>query len=321
MSVYGLGEIGFCDKGTLSTSATDAFVMGFRADEGKLESNEESVSLYRAMEGRNLVNRKITGLKTHQPSMWMLKKIIQYAKEQCDIQLITVPQSGSADSEDVFPFVGNNILGVDFEFLIGNEERSLMIMPEGQIEYEDHLTFLDAADTNAIVDLGFTKEGKDDDKYKHPWFLSIQAPNGVDLGTRFNLKNRKCSIKPVVERLQYNIPKSHFIEFMLEVIIEDASVAEVVTIMNKAMSPSLLLKEKNNSAGTEYDAFDIGAGWLTQKLENHIIGDKQRDVKAVYKGQLPIYKVLGGFTFGDGEGGAVADADGTGGTGGTLTIV
>ncbi len=319
MSTYGLGEVGFCDKGTLSTTKTDAFVLGYRS-EAKLECNEESVSLYRGMEGRNLVNRKITGLKTFQPSMFMLKKVIQYAKEQCDIQAVTVPQSASADSEDVFQFTGNNILGIDFEYLISHQERSLMIAPEGQIEYEDHLTFMDAADSAAVADLGFTNEGKDDDKYKHPWFLSIQAPNGTNLGDRFNIKERKLSIKPVVERLQYNIPKSHFVEFLLEVLLENTSVAEVVTLMGKDMSPSILLKEKNNAAGTYYDGFDIDAGWLSQKITNHSIGDKQRDVKVQYKGQIPLYKVLGGFAFGDTNGGSAADTDGKEGTGGTLTI-
>jgi hypothetical protein len=315
MAQRGLGEIGFCDKGTLSSTKTDPIAMGIRSN-AKIEiADYNSVPLYRAQEGRNLVNRKITDLETFQPTMFMLKKFIEWSKAGCDIQAIAKKQSSSVGSEDVFPFIGNNILGVEFEYVISHEKRSLKAIPEGAIEYEDHLTFMDAADSVAAVDLGFSDEGRDEAKYKHPWFFAIEVPDGTDLSNRFNTKSRILTIKSKQNKTAYNLNESHYLEFMLDVIIESPSIAEVVAILNKAMSPSILLKEKNNSAGTLYDAFSFAAGKLTQKIDPLIIGDEQREVTVKYKGEVAINDIA--FAFGAGNGGDVADT--TGLKGGTLS--
>lgn len=317
MSVQGLGEIALCDIGTLASTPNDAVAMGIRS-KAKLIAADAPVELYRGQEGRNLVGRRIDDLETNQPTMFMLKKVIEWSRDHCDIQALSLPQSIVAGSEDVFKFIGNNRLGIDFEYMITQDKRTLKIMPRGQIEYEDHITFIDAADSDSAVDLGFSNEGRDKAKYKHPWFLAVESPKATDLFTRFNYKSREFMIKSVSEALAYDIPKAHYVEFTGSFVIEDASISEVVAIMNKDNSPSFLLKEKNNAAGTLYEAFDIAAGFLTMKVDPLTLGDDQRDVTVKFKGEIPLNKVLNGFAFGDGKGGETVDTIGT--TGGTIAI-
>lgn len=312
----GLGEIAFCDKETLATTPNDAIAMGIRST-AKFDSEPfKTVQLYRSSQGPNLVNRKFNAAETYQPTMFMLKKFIEWAMDGADVQILSTKQDGG--SRNVFKFIGDNRLGIDFEYGITQDKRYLKPILEGAAEVGTHKAFIDSADSESAVDLGFTNEGKDEDAYKFPWFLAIEVPNATELVDKFSFVSRQFIIKtPQNKKLQYNRSKSDYINFMLEVAIEaKVSIAEVVAILNKGWSPSILLKEKNDAAGTTYDAFDLAAGYLTMPHPVEEYGDENRIITVKWEGDVPINNIS--FEFGTGKGGTAEDTTGT--TGGTLKV-
>lgn len=312
----GLGEIAFCDLGTLATTPNDAVAMGIRSA-AKIESEPfNTVQLYRSSQGPNLVNRKFNAAETYQPTMFMLKKFIEWAKDGADVQILTTKQDGG--SQNVFKFIGDNRLGIDFEYGITQDKRYLKPILEGAAEVGTHKTFIDGADSETAVDLSFTNEGKDEAAYKFPWFLAIEVPKTTALVDKFSFTSRQLIIKtPQNKKMQYNRSKSDYINIMLEVAIEaKVSIAEVVAILNKAWSPSILLKEKNQADGSTYDAFDIAANYLTMPHPVEEYGDENRIITVKWEGDVPINNIA--FEFGSGKGGSAEDSTGT--TGGTLKV-
>lgn len=312
LSVAGLTEIGFCDAGTLETTKTNAAAMGIRNATELQITPFNQIEAYRNQKLRNMLNFKWEG-ESYQPTMSFLEKVLNWIRNGVDVQIKSVKQTPAAASENIFKFTGNNKLGLNFEYVIDSKKRFIKPILEGAMDFEDAKAFLDTADSESAVDLGFTLEGKDYSLRKAPYFLAIQVPKTVDLVSKYNVVERSFMLKGKGKKLERNIDKVDYITATLSVTMETASISDMITILAKNESPSFLLKEKNN--GDFYDGFDIKEGMLTQS-EDFKIGDNNRTLSVTYEGDIPVnyFALQLGLSNGSDE----SDTEGI--TGGTLVV-
>ena len=314
-SIAGLKQIGLCDAGTLATAPANALALGYRGNTPLKITPFKNQTDYLDRSLRNKLNFNISG-ESFQGTMEMLSKLHGWLNLNADIQIITNKQSASANSEDVFKFVGNNKLGIGFEYIINDDKRSITPTFEGALEYDSAKTLIDSADSETAVDLGFgTREGINKDYYNYPFMLAVEAPKTTALFTKADILAREFKLSVQGAQDAYNKLVAHYLALELSITGKEASITKIVEMLNKEMTSSILWKEQNGADPSIYDAFDINTGVLNQ-TEEITIDDEQRIVMVKYAGKIPIYETE--FLFGDGNGGVVDDNAGA--TGGTLKI-
>jgi hypothetical protein len=310
-SASALKQIGFCNVGTLATTPGDPLLIGFRKGASLEITPHKDIKDHLNKSFRNMINFKAEA-ESLQPSMRLISKMHAWVNQLADIQIMTNPQSSSADSEDVVKFVGDYLAGIDWELNISHEMRSLKVTSEAAFEYTAAQTFIDTFDSAAPVSLG-TGEGGDLSLYRAPSFLACEYPTGTALFAKGDITDRKLTIKTKGKKTTNNQSIVDYLSILLELTARDAGVAKMITEMTKAMSGAILLKELNT--GAFYDAFAFAANVLNVRDELRI-GDDDRTLKVILEGDVPIWDI--DFTFGAAYGGDAGDT--TGLKGGTITI-
>ncbi len=311
-SIAGLKQILLCDSGTLLTVPTNPHVAGLRNAATMARTPFKDVKTYLNQSLRNMINFKID-FESLQPSLGKLKSMIGWANLNCDAQIVTSPQS-IGGSSDVYQFIGVNKLGLDFEYLITADKRSMKTTLEAAMEYNRAQAMVDSADTTAAIAVaGITGAGNDYTKYRAPFFLAFEAPQATALFAAQDLTERSFSIKTKNKKDLYNTSMVDYLTFNFTIAARDASVAKQVVMMSKDMSPNILVKEQNNSPF--YDAFDFNAGVLSL-VDEYNDADEARAIKLIFSADVPIGDIT--FSFGATFGGDAADT--TGIKGGTMKI-
>lgn len=309
----GLKQIVLMDAGTLATTPVSPLAMGLRGEASMAITPHKPITDYRGRQLRNMINFKVEA-KSYQPTMQLLKALINWTNMNADAQIVTVPQSAGG-SVDCYKFVSDKKLGIGFEYLISADERSLKVILERAMEYERAKTFIDAADSEtpvAITGLASpNSEGVDQAKYRAPYFLAFETPKATAPFTIDDIIERSLSIKTASKKSAYNTDIVDYLEIELILKVSDASVAKLITQMSKDMSTTIYMKEQNT--GSFYDAFDFNANVLTQ-TDEFSIGDDERAITMKFSGKVPVYDVT--FQFGATYGGDAADT--VGAKGGTM---
>ncbi len=311
MSRAGLKQIGLCDAGTLNGTPENAIAMGVRGGASLDIVPHGEIKDYRNRSLRNMI--KFTAkAETYQSTMKMLKALKDFTNLQADVQLQTSPQDCSTqNSEDVFQFVGDNVLGLGFEYKITADKRSCNVTLEAAMEYDRAKTLIDSADSTTLKTLpGIAGEGVDFTQYRAPYFLAFENPSGTALFSSADIISRTIKISTKGKKDAYERDIVDYLSVSIEVELRDASIAKHITDMNKAMGTTLKIKEKNS--GNNYDGFEFAANVLTQR-EEFSISDDERKRKVIFEADIPICDVT--FDLGASAGG-VTDGDGT--VGGTM---
>ena len=313
MSRAGIIQIAMCDLGTLATTPANPILLGIGGEKSLIISPHKQIDLFPDKKGRNMENHKAEGL-SNQASMLVLSSLINFLNFNADVQIITTKQSADANSEDVLQYVGNNVFGLDFEYEVGADKRGVKITLERAFEYLVSKTLIDAADSNTakaftgITDVG----GRDFSKYRPPYFLAAESPAGTALFNPMSINSRKLTIKTKNSKNIYNASIVDMLQFNLEIVATEASIAKFITEMNKAEGSKFLWKEGNG--GTNYDGFDFNTNVLTQSDEK-TISDKERIIKATFSGSEWISNISWDLEV---SGGGAAAGDGS--VGGTMKI-
>ena len=314
ISRAGLKQIVTCDAGTLAGTPGNPIAIGLRSAATMEIAGHKEVEDYRGRKLRNMKNFKIEA-ESLQPTMKMLERMKYWTNLNCDLQVITRPQINGAS--DVYQFVGDNKLGLDFEYMVSGDKRSLKATYEGAMEYERAQELIDGvASVDPIVFADISGEGQDFTKYRVPFYLSFKAPQSEDLISELSkgeIKERSYSIKTKNQKTVYNASIVDWLTFEFSIEVLNASVASQIEVMSKSMIPSILIKERNS--GEYYDAFDFNAGTLAL-TEVYSDSDENRSLKMTFAGDVHISDIT--FAYGDGNGGATGDTDGE--TGGTMKI-
>lgn len=313
MSKAGLKQIVICDAGSMATAPVNPMAIGLR-DKASLEmAYFKEGKDYRDRILRNMINFK-ADVETLQPNLKLLKSLIGWADANCDVQMLTNPQTATAGSNDCFKFTGDKAIGFNFEYLMTGDKRSCKIGFERALEFEPAKTFIDTADSETpIAFAGITNDGADFTAYRPSYYAAFEAPKNTALFSAADIVERTLSIKSKGKKLQYNIDKIDYLTLTLTIKGRSAAIARIMTALNGSMSPSIYWKE--NNAPTFFDAFDINAGVLTQK-EDVKIDDEDRVLSLTFAGDIPVFDVA--FFFGATYGGDVSDT--TGVKGGTVKI-
>lgn len=313
ISRAGLKQIVLMDSGTLGTTPVNPIAMGVRAGATLDITPHKTVKDYRERNLRNMLNFKLEA-ESFQPTMKMLKALINWTNMNMDAQVVTVPQT-AAGAVDVFKFVSDKALGLGFEYLITADKRSLKVMLERAMEYDRAKTFIDAADSDtAVAVTGLAApntEGQDFTQYRLPYFLKFESAKGTAPFGINDIIERSFSIKTVGKKSAYNTDIVDYLMVSISFKVMDATIAKLITQMTKDMSTSILLQEQNS--GSFYDSFDFNAGVLTQ-TDEFKVGDDERAITMKFEGKVPVYDVS--FQFGATYGGDAADT--TGVKGGTM---
>jgi len=317
--IVGLQQILACDAGTLLTTPTGAVAMGFGKDKIFEETDHQPQKVSGNISLVDFKKLMVSGL-SHQPTMFMLKKSFDFLNGGADVQVITPKQTAASASEDVMQFVGSYLLGLDFEFVISHEARTIKWMWERILEKAAALTFKDTWDSATAVSVaGVTDtdiEGKNYSYRRSPKLIAMEAPSGASIAlTDYQRLERKLTIKSskaIKNDQQQSIV--NFYTVTLEIAGTGMQVADLITLAGKAETPSVLIKEGN--AGAYYDkfvfpAFKLGIG------NDFKIGDDKRESRIKLEGDISIF--AHSFAYGTNNGGAADDS--TGITGGTMTIV
>lgn len=304
----GLGRILFCDEGTLAAAPGNPIALGFRG-EAKLDvTPHKTVKEQGGGELPNMRNFKFEA-ESYQPTMKMLSSMIDRLNLNCDIEVVTAKQAGAEPKADVYKFSGLYKLGLGFEYTISGDKRSLKVTCEGAFEEDKALALLETVQTAVPASVTLTHpEGNDFASYRAPYFMSLSYGGSNAVEVR-DIISRSFTVKTVSSKDIYNSDIAGRLEFNLEVVTRDASIASVIANLNKGRSLSLLMKEKNKD--NFYDAFDFAPGALI-RTDEYAVGDKERQAKISFKREVSIYDAE--FLFGAAYGGDSSDAGAKGGT-------
>lgn len=314
MSRAGIKQLLLCDLGTLSSSPANAVVMGLRNSCTMEISPYKPVKDYRGRELPNMDNVKVES-ETFQPSLRILKKLIDFTNHNCDAQITSVKQNSSAADGDVYRFEGVNSPGIDFELLYSAEKRIIRVTLERAYPNEVLDGMLNVFESQAQIILPSlsNQEGVDYTRYRTPYSLAVESPLSVSICSGADFESRKLSIKTKGKKSAFNSSFVDYLTVNMELVTRDASIARLITQRNKGISPALLWKESNG--GSFYDAFEFSAGVLAQNSEFKN-SDNERSLKIIYEADIPVYDFL--FEFGAGKGGDETDTEGI--KGGTVKI-
>ncbi|HEX3075149.1 MAG TPA: hypothetical protein VHP30_16155 [Ignavibacteriales bacterium] len=305
----GLGRILFCDINTLSAATPEnPIALGFRG-EAKLDVTPfKTVKEQGGGELPNMRNFKFEA-ESYQPTMKMLSSMIGWLNLNCDTEVCTSKQPGAAPKADVYKFMGDNRLGLGFEYTISGDKRSLKVMCEGALEEDKAKTFIDSADSVTPATVTLTNaEGNDFALYRAPYFLMLEYdalqqgetdPNDkkIVIDSR-DIISRAFTIKTISTKDIYNSDIVNKLEFNLEIVARSASVGTILKNLGKNRAAALTMKEKNKD--NFYDAFQFADGVLI-RADEYTVGDKERQAKISFKREVSVYDVT--FQFGAEKGG------------------
>lgn len=312
MSRAGIKQIVLCDQGTLSASPANPVALGLRNNCVMEITPFKTIKDYRGRELPNMDNFRIEG-ESLQPNMRMLKKLIEFTNNNCDVQITSARQSSLPGSDDVYHFDGVNSPGIDFELIYSGDKRSMKIIIERAYpkEVSDSLLSTVESRTGILIPGLANQEGIDYSRYRMPYILNLESPSGESICQGSGFESRKLSIKTKGKKNAYNSSQIDYLTVTMEIVTRNASAAREIAQRNKGVSPYLLWKESNG--GIFYDAFEFAAGALAQKSEFKN-SDEERNIKIVYAADIPVFDFT--FEFGAGKGGDETDTEGI--KGGTL---
>ncbi len=312
MSRAGIKQIVLCGPGTLSGTPANPVPIGLRGT-GTMEITPfKTVKDYRGRELPNMDDVKIEA-ESFQPSLRMLKQLIEFTNHNCDAQVTSVKQNLSAG--EVYRFEGENSPGIDFELIYSADKRSIKVTLERAYPAGVLASILsESALLGAAIIPGLlNEEGKDFSRYRMPYTISIESPAETLICADTDFDSRKISIKSKGKKSAFNSSFVDYLTVSIELSTRNSSIASLLEQRNKGISPFIKWKESNG--GNYYDAFEIAAGVLAQKTELKN-SDDERLIKIVYEADIPIYDIL--FEFGAGKGGDETDTEGI--KGGTVKI-
>ena len=315
MSRAGIKQIILCDLGTLAATPANAVAMGLKNNCTMDITPYKTVKDYRNRELPNMDNIKIEA-ESLQPSLRMLKKLIDFLNHNCDAQVTTVKQSLSSSSDDVYRLTEDNSPGIDFELNYTTDKRSIKVILERAYPKEVMDTMLNVFETQPAISIpGLpNEEGIDYSKYRLPYTLSIESPLASQICSEHDFESRKLSIKTKGKKSAFNSSFIDYVTVSIELVTRDSSITGMITQRNKGISPAFYWKESNG--GIYYDAFHFNAGVLAQKSEFKS-SDDERTIKIVYEADIPVYDIQ--FEFGTGKGSDESDSEGI--KGGTLKVI
>lgn len=317
--VVGIKQILACDVGTLSGgSPTGAVAIGFGKGKQLKISDHKTEKAWPNITMHNMKNFALEG-ESFQPTLFAVKKSLDFLNGGCDVQMVTPNQTMSSGSDDVAKFIGNYLMGLMFEWTIAHDKRTLKWMFERAMEYENYQTFIDTWDSETAVSVtGVTDvdiEGKNYLYRRSPKYLAIESPVGDSLSlSNYERIERKVVLKS--KETQKNDLNQSIVDLAtisIELVGRGKQVADLVTLAGKAETPSVLIKEGN--AGSLFDAisipaFKVGIG------DEFTIGDDKRESRIKLEGDIPITDIS--FLYGTDNGGGSTDT--TGLTGGTIKL-
>lgn len=314
MSRAGIKQIVLCGLGTLDTTPADPVALGLRGICTMDISPYKTVKDYRGRELPNMDNIKIEA-ESFQPSMRMLKKLIDYTNHNCDVQVTSVRQNSLLDSNDVYKFTGENSPGIDFEMIYSSDKRGVKVIIERAYPKEVFDGFLSLYEAQSPVNIpGLqNEEGVDFSMYRFPYTISIESPSGINICSGKDFESRKLIVKTKGKKGTLNSSFVDYLNVSVELVTRDSSIAKLIAQRNKGISPVLVWKESNG--GIYYDQFEFASGILAQKSELKN-SDDERTLKITYEADIPVYDFM--FEFGAGKGGDETDTEGT--KGGTIKI-
>jgi hypothetical protein len=306
----GLKQIVECDFDTLATTPTNPIAFGIRKNAGLKRSHYKALKDYLEGQWRGMMNFNLQG-ETMQPTMQMLELAIERLNGNVDLQVITVPQT-LGGTGDVYKFNAGNNMGTEFEVLFNSDGRTMKKTYEIALPWTVGQALVDSADSATPVTFAEITHprGEDESKLRKPYFIAFEAPKATSILTRNELESRTYSIKTVNKKLEEpNMTSVTYLMFDLTLKFKNASVAKQIEILNKTQSPSIYMKEGNESSF--YDAWDFNSGVLTLNDE---YDDDDDDRALTLKFQRKVMKYDIAFLYGATYGGDATDEGAKGGT-------
>jgi len=312
-SVVGINRIILTYLGKLLTDQSGLVSVGLRKPAMLKINPFKSVKDHRNRNLRNKINFLITA-ESYQLGMRDVELLIEMCKNGFDAQLIAEKQTSTVDSGGIFNFAGANTKGLVFDHVMSGDDRSTKVTIEGAEDYENALTLIDGSDAvgsvlpdiSALAEVGSNQKGNAKAFYKHPWYFSIESPDTTELFAKKEIITRKFSLSAVGDKNEYNETQVDYIRLFLEILGYNATIANLVTILNKTQFPSLTVKEYNTA--TLYDKYVIPAEVVNFEPEFEI-GDEKRNAKITFEADIPLNDFS--FAYGTPNGGSAADATAT----------
>jgi len=312
MSLAGIKQMVFCEKGSLSGTPGNPILVGDRLEAVHSIKPFRQVTEYRGGKLPNMHNHRLEA-ESLQPTMKMIEVLTGFTDLNCDMQFVTNPQRAVSPKHDSFIYnTDDTRLGLDYELKISDEKRSMKVIAEGAMSIPVSKTVIDQSDSKepyAIKGIP-NMEGIDFTQYRRYNMLATEVPKSTPIMPVRDIELFEMIMKTVGQKTKiYNYTIVDYIEFIIKISTKRASVAKMIELMNKGISPSLLTKQGNN--GAYFDAFDFAGNVLVQsdEFENK---DDSRVINLEFSRKVPKYDLV--FETGVAAGGVLNDKGLNGGT-------
>ncbi len=317
ISIPGIKSILKCTKGTLATTPTLPLYAGIRDKATMNFKPYKATDEHKGRPTRNMLQASLE-YETRQATIRALSVNFSLMNCNADYQILSEKQALASGSEDVFKFNASSfLLGHGFEYHANMERRWIKETLKGAADYDVVKALIDAGDSETAVSVtGITHPGGEDwSLVRGTKILALQSPASTDLVDIANgeLQNLEFAMKAITSENATGQLCVDMIDCSLEVECKNASVAKIVTQLEKSLGGAVLLKFGNGTS--TFDCFDFEAGVLAPVDEPEISDDK-RTLKMTYKGKVRPYE----FAFQVGTALVGDEVDGTGTAGGTVKI-
>ena len=288
-AIKGIRQSLFCDKDTLlEVSPTNAFSPGL-STENKLIYEDVPVTDYREGALPDKVNHKFNS-RSNQVSFLVLSRLVNLAiAGGCDLQVVTEKQAAAVYG-GVYNYTGNKrFMGFDFEYVIGTKERYCDLNFECSMDYQEHNYLLQDALTASPRDLSTLSlgvKGVQPGLYRNPNFEALQHPVGTTLVNGYEIVDRKLTMKTVSGKLEFDRSDLQWFQFILEVTVNKAKAAELVSHFANSRYASIRMQERVSPSVVEMFNFGEGVMWRKHMVE---IGKDKRDIKFTFQRNITPY--------------------------------
>jgi hypothetical protein len=295
---------------TMATTPTGLITVGSRKPSNLIISPLDELADYRDRPLRNKINFRYE-VDSYQSRLRDVEWAVQYHLQAgFDIQLLKEKQGANAMSGGCFNWV-NQLNGLDFDYVNTNKERYVKWIFETALEYADAITLIDASDpAGSLVPAisanpisGGNERGENFSNYAYPWYAAIEGPSGTEIFSKKEIKERSLSIRTKGTKNEYNETVVNFITVELRLRGSDATITKILNILNKDMSPSLVISEKLSA--TTYEKFVFPANVLTHS-DSFQLGDSEDYSELMFKADLTFDQFQ--FAYGTANGGAGTSA-------------
>ena len=293
----GIQRMAIWDKPNVKSSIIPLFQRG----KGKLTiAEKQDLKDYRSRVIPTLTNVKIEA-EEYGVALPLLNTLLTHAGNNGVSAEVVGVKTAAATYDGAYKFIGNNYVGLDFEYQATGKERKCALTLEADYDPAIIDAIINDAKTNTYETLsGVTISEYDNTILRSPAFQGVYyyytGGSSTLMFAKDELKEYKYSLKTVGEKSAYGRTVIRALEIGIELTIYKANKSDLQALHVLGLNPSITLILTNTLTTVERHTF--AEGMLSLRRE-YTIGDDERVTKVLLAGEVELANVAYTTTGGD----------------------